>query len=184
MSNWRRIEPTKTTKVGWRTVTTKTFEMPDGQQTQFDVVHADGQEFVAVIGITDDKKVVIGREFLPGPEILADDLPGGFVDAGESLETAARREFLEETGYEADTVKYVGTYYKDKYLNATWHTFLATGCKKVREQSLETEEFIEIVLVSIDEFLQNAKTGKTSEHGSILMAYDELTALNKEDKKS
>jgi ADP-ribose pyrophosphatase len=180
MKSWKRIEPTTTTKVGWRVITTKTFEMPDGEQTQFDVMHPDGQEFVSVVGITDDKKVVVGREFLPGPEIVADDLPGGFVDPGESLEAAARREFLEETGYEAATLKYLGAHYKDKYINATWHTFLATGCKKVREQELETEEFIDIVLVPIGEFLSNAKTGKTSEHGCILMAYDELMTLNKE----
>ena len=33
--------------------------------------------------------------------------PGGFVDAGENLESAARREILEETGITIDTLAYV-----------------------------------------------------------------------------
>jgi ADP-ribose pyrophosphatase len=103
-----------------------------------------------------------------------DDVPGGFVDPGENLEEAMRREFLEETGFEAETWKYLGPYHKDKYMNATWHAFLATGCRRVREQKLETEEFIDVTLLSIDEFLDNAKNDKMTDHGAVLLAYDEL----------
>jgi 8-oxo-dGTP diphosphatase len=37
-------------------------------------------------------------------------LPGGFVDYGESLETAARREALEETGLELDNLRQFRAY--------------------------------------------------------------------------
>lgn len=37
-------------------------------------------------------------------------LPGGFVDYGESLETAAKREALEETGLEVELIKQLGAY--------------------------------------------------------------------------
>lgn len=174
MSSWKRIEPTKVTKVGWRTITTKNFEMPDGKPTTFDLLHADGQEFVGVIALTEDNKVVVAHEYYPGPEMVMDDVPGGFVDPGENPEEAMRREFLEETGFEAETWKYLGSYHKDKYMNATWHAFLATGCRRVREQKLETEEFIDVTLLSIDEFLDNAKNDKMTDHGAVLLAYDEL----------
>jgi ADP-ribose pyrophosphatase len=174
MKSWKRIEPTAVTKVGWRTVTTKTFEMPNGEQSSFDLLHADGQEFAGVIALTEDNKVIVAREYYPGPEKVMDDVPGGFVDPGETPEEAIRREFLEETGFEAKTWKYLGAYHKDKYMNATWHGFLATGCTRVRDQKLEAEEFIDVTLLSIDEFLDNAKNDKMTDHGAVLMAYDEL----------
>ena len=179
MIDWKRIEPTKVNKVGWRTVTTKTFTMPDGKTTTYDTVYPDGQLFACVIAVTKDNKVIIAREFCPGPELTMDELPGGFVDAGEDIETAARREFQEETGYIPGALNYLGAYHKDKYLNATWHAFLATDCVKSGDQELGEEEFIKVVELSIEEFLKSAKNDRMTDHGAVLLAYDELTRLAK-----
>lgn len=177
MQSWKRIEPTKVTKVGWRAITTKTFELPDGKAAEYDLVYTDGQEFVSIVALTPDDKVIIGREYAPGPEKVMDELPGGYVDMGESAEASVRRELLEETGYAPKEMKYLGSYFKDKYINATWHAFLATGCEKVREQELEDNEFIDVVLLSVGEFLDSARNGLVTDHGAILAAYDELLKL-------
>jgi ADP-ribose pyrophosphatase len=177
MNTWKRIEPTVVTKVGWRTITTKTFVMPNGETTKFDLLHGDGQEFVSVIALTPDNKVVIAKEFCPGPELEMNELPGGFVDPGEDLESATRREFLEETGYDAGSLRYLGEYHKDKYMNATWHAFFATGCVKVNEQKLEAEEHIDVVELPIQEFLNDAKNDKITDHAAVLMAYDDLVKM-------
>ena len=174
MEDWKRTEPTTAQKVGWRTITTKTFIMPDGKQATFDTYGAEGQDFVAVIGLTNDGQVIIARQFRVGPEKIMDELPGGFVDPGEDPEAAARREFQEETGYAASKLLYLGGYCKDTYMNATWHVYFAPHCTAVSEQKLESEEHIEIRLISVKQLIENAKTNRMTDATAVLMAYDQL----------
>jgi len=44
------------------------------------------------------------------------DTPGGFIDAGESIEGAARRELLEETGLRVGRLERLGCYWDRYYL--------------------------------------------------------------------
>ena len=54
-------------------------------------------------------KILFGvRKNEPGRGML--DLPGGFVDAGESAEECARREVLEETGIVLGQVRYLSSF--------------------------------------------------------------------------
>ena len=52
--------------------------------------------------------LLIRRKNPPYKGMLA--LPGGFVEVGETVEAAARRELAEETGVEAGTLSLVGVY--------------------------------------------------------------------------
>lgn len=66
-------------------------------------------------------------------------LPGGFVDVGETVEAAARREVLEETGVRVSKLKLVGVY-SDPNRDPRGHTcsiaFLArVGHPKVKAGS-------------------------------------------------
>jgi len=181
MKPWKRIEPTTIQKVGHRTMVSKTFKQPNGAVVTFDTMHAEGQQFVAVIALTSNNQVVVCKMFRAGPEMIMQELPGGFVDAGEDLETAARRELLEETGYTAGTMRYLGPSHQDTYLNATWNYFLATDCKQAQDRDMhEVEEQIEVTLISIDDLLANALQDRMTDKTAVLYAYDDLQKFRSE----
>lgn len=70
------------------------------------VVRPNAKGCVAILAVTDDKKIVLTEQFRPPVDCRVIELPAGLcgdipLQEDEPLETAARRELKEETGYEA-----------------------------------------------------------------------------------
>lgn len=78
---------------------------------------------------------------------------GGRVDPGETPEEAAKRELLEEGGLRAVGMQPLFSVRPVSKIDWTVHCYLATGCKKVSEPTLEPGERIVPKKVTPDEFI-------------------------------
>lgn len=88
------------------------------------------------------------------------ELPAGYVDGNESYEEAARRELFEETGYVPAYMQHLGSFYQDQGCSSAFNqAFLASGCKKIGNQSLDGDEFIRYFECSYDEMLELVSLG-------------------------
>lgn len=183
MKAWKRIEPTTVTKVGRRTIVTKTFTVPEtGETTTFATFRAEGVPDVGVIALTKDKQVIVARQFRAGPERFMDEIPCGAIYEGEDLEACAQRELLEETGYIAGKLEYLGANTRDAYANGKWHYYLGTDCvlsPDGRQLDEDEEQWgVEVKLISIKDFIQSAKDDQMTDPAAVLLAYDKLLELD------
>jgi len=78
MKNWKRIGKDKKYKFKYRQMINRSFKTPDGRIYDFDLMT--GLDVVCIFALTQDNKVVLARQFRPGPELALDELPGGKID--------------------------------------------------------------------------------------------------------
>lgn len=139
----------------WFTVRKDICETPDGKIIDPYYVY-EFPTWVSALAITEDNQVVMVRQYRHGIEETILEVPGGCVDdTDKSLETAIARELAEETGYSFKEFSYLGKVSPNPSTNNNWmHMFLATGGVKTKEQQLDHNEQIEVVLLSLDELKQ------------------------------
>jgi len=116
-------------------------------------------DYVSVIALTPRRELLLVRQHRPvaGRETL--ELPSGHVDSGEQPEAAARRELLEETGFDAPNLELLGTLIPDvgRLANRLWCYFAAD----VRPSTSRHEREPGVALVQLPEreALQRATDG-------------------------
>jgi ADP-ribose pyrophosphatase len=71
----------------------------------FERVNCEG--VIGIVPLTDNREVVLIRQFRPPVNGFVVELPAGLVDKGESFEDSARRELTEETGYRAGELHFL-----------------------------------------------------------------------------
>jgi ADP-ribose pyrophosphatase len=177
--DWKKLRQTSR-KIGYRTITTKTFIMPDGLPDEYATHGAPGSQSAAVVALTPDYQVVAARQFRPGPEKIFDELPGGAVEEGENPLDAARRELKEETGYEPGRIEPLGTVWRDAYINSRANYFIAYDCVRTGDPKPDDREFVETALITIDELLTVARSGRMSDVPGVFLAYETLLKIQTE----
>ena len=177
MSNikpWKEISRQQAYKKYSRKIDEVIFELPDGSTSDF-YVKTEGPAS-SILALTSDNNVVLVKQFRVGPKEVLDELPGGFVDPNEDPKETARREFIEETGYDGD-FEFVGTCLDDAYSTMERYCYVAKNCKKVGEpQNTQTEQ-TEVVLLPLDEFRKRLRAGRMTDVEVGYMGLDHLNLL-------
>ena len=125
-------------------------ELYDGTTATFEALDRPGT--IQIIPTVDDQ-ILLSYEEQPTRPLSYTFLGGRQEPDEDPLETA-KRELLEETGYESHDWELLKTYNSEGKIQWTTYLYAARNCKKVAEPHLDGGEKIEVKRVGWDKFLE------------------------------
>ena len=135
----------------WLLVENHTVELPDGHLIP-DWQWMITPDYVNVVAVTEDEHFLCFRQMKYGVEGLTLAIVGGFVEEGEEPGLAARRELLEETGYESSDWLPLGSYRVDPNRGiAMGHLYLARQVQYSTPRTADDLEEQELILLTRSE---------------------------------
>ena len=129
-------------------------------------------DWVNIIPLTPEGKVVMIHQFRHGTEQVTLEIPGGMVDASDDDPAeSVRRELVEETGYAADEIIHIGMADPNPaFLDNQLHTYLALGARWQQPPDFDGAEDIAVEEVPLADVPGLIANGRIS-HALVITAF-------------
>ncbi|KEF37351.1 NTP pyrophosphohydrolase [Schinkia azotoformans MEV2011] len=126
-------------------------ELPNGHTSKREIVRHPGA--VAIIALTDEKKLLLVRQYRKPLDMIIYEIPAGKLEPGEKPFDCARRELEEETGYKSDSIKHIQSFYTSPgFADEIVHVYYTDRLEKLENSAgLDDDEFLDLLEVTLDE---------------------------------
>lgn len=132
------------------------------------------RDYVVVVASDEEGNFLCVRQFRQGIKEVTTEFPAGGIERKDGKEyggktdisaedalAAAKRELLEETGYESAEWTHLLTVPSNATIADNYgHLFMAKNCHKVAGQDLDETEFLQVITLTKDQIEELIKTGK------------------------
>lgn len=160
----------------WIKINKDAVELPNGNKID-DYYTWREKDVSQVVAVTKDNKILFVKQYKHAAGEICIELPAGYLESGESFEDAAKRELMEETGYKADSLEYLGKLIHTPTKSpGIVKVFLAKNVEHFSSQNLDEDEEIEILKLSFYQVRKMIENGEIWASGSIASIF---LALNK-----
>ncbi len=140
-------------------------KLPNGYTTVREIV--EHPNAVALIPIKSNGKLIMIKQYRHSAQEVLLEVPAGTIEENEAPEECAKRELLEETGYEAKELKKLfSCYLAPGYSTEFIHIFLAENLV-YKGQKTEADEQIKVVELTLKEAIEKIKSGEVKDAKTI-----------------
>jgi len=170
---WSTLASTYLFESKWYNLRQDQVRLPSGDDITYTLVEHPG--FVVVVPLTSDGYVILERIYRYTVQRTVIECPAGALD-GESPIDAAKRELLEETGFEAGDLASIAHFFGSTGISdEEFHIVVATDLRDTGRTDREATEQMEIIRMPLDEAAELARSGAIADAPSalaILLAHD------------
>lgn len=168
---WTEIRTEHLVQDEWIDFRRSAYRFPDG--SEFEPYYSySRRDYVVIVASDTEGKYLCVRQFRQGIKRVTTEFPAGGIERKDGKEyggmdgflaeealKAAKRELLEETGYESDEWTHLLTIPSNATMADNYaHLYMAKNCRKVASQSLDETEFLNVIRLSeqeIEEMVHN-----------------------------
>jgi len=128
------------------------------------VVNPGGVGVVTVV----EGNVILIKQYRISVDDYIVEIPAGRLESGEKPDVSARRELMEEVGYEAQSLQLISEYYSGVgFSTEKMYIFLATDIKK-KIATPEVDEDIEVIKMPLAEVRKKLDQGEFNDSKTII----------------
>jgi ADP-ribose pyrophosphatase len=148
-----------------------TVEFPNGTTGQLEMVRHPGASAVSPFLENEggpDPTILLIKQYRYAADGFLLEVPAGRLEKNESPETCAHRELREETGYSAERVELLTTFYTTPgFTDERIHLYMAFGLTE-GEAALESDEILDLQPMKLSEAVGMVRTGRIVDGKSML----------------
>jgi ADP-ribose pyrophosphatase len=142
----------------WVRLSSEHVRLPNGVEIS-DFYRVEISPYVMIFPQLAAGEAMLVQHYKHGPQILSLELPAGYIEEAEPLQSA-QRELREETGLYSDDWHFLGRYFIDGNRGCGWvYAYLARACTVVGHPQPESTELIRLVAKSLDEIYELWRNG-------------------------
>ena len=171
---WERVKTEHIVKDEWIDFRRVAYKLPDGNVFS-PFYNYSRRNYVIVVASDEQGKFLCVKQFRHGIEKVTTEFPAGGIErsgkheyadgeedktSAEDALVAAKRELIEETGYESDEWQHLITIASNATMADNYaYVYRAKNCRKISGQHLDDTEFLGVEKHSAEEIEEMIRTG-------------------------